>query len=48
MPYAAKVFSMLSKQTAEPKLNVQWKTIIDSHNDWIEKLTGKIQHKEAK
>ena len=46
--YTAKVESMISKQTAETKLNVKGKTVIDSLKDWIGKLTGKIQHKEAK
>ena len=46
--YAAKVESMLSKQTAETKLTVKGKTVIDSLKDWIGKLTGKIQYKEAK
>ena len=46
--YTAKVESMISKQTAENKLTVKGKTIIDRLKDWIGKLTGKIQYKEAK
>jgi hypothetical protein len=46
--YTAKVESMISKQTAETKLTVKGKTVIDSLKDWIGKLTGKIQYKEAK
>ncbi|NWG01660.1 MAG: hypothetical protein HXY44_02240 [Syntrophaceae bacterium] len=46
--YTAKVESMISKQTAETKLNVKGKTVIDSLKDWIGKLTGKIQYKETK
>ena len=46
--YAAKVGSMISKQTAETKLNVKGPTIIDSLKDWIGKLTGKIEHKKEK
>jgi len=42
--YTARVDSMISKQTAETKLNVKGKTIVDSLKDWIGKLTGKIQH----
>jgi hypothetical protein len=46
--YTAKVQSMLSKQTAETKLTVKGKTVIDSFKDWIGKLKGRIQYKEAK
>ena len=46
--YTAKVESMISKETAETKLTVKGKTVIDSLKDWIGKLTGKIQYKEAK
>jgi len=46
--YTAKVESMISKQTAETKLTVKGKTVIDSLKDWIGKLKGKIQHKKAK
>jgi hypothetical protein len=46
--YTAKVESMMSKQTAETKLTVKGKTVIDSFKDWIGKLKGRIQHKEAK
>src|SRR4030043_762004 len=46
--YRAKVESMISKQTAETKLTVKGKTVIDSLKDWIGKLTGKIQYKESK
>lgn len=46
--YKAKVESMISKQTAETNLTVKGKTVIDSLKDWIGKLTGKIQYKEAK
>ena len=46
--YTAKVESMVSKQTAETKLAVKGKTVIDSFKDWIGKLKGKIQYKEAK
>lgn len=46
--YTAKVESMISKQTAETKLHVKGKTVIDSLKDWIGKLTGKIQYKESK
>lgn len=46
--YTAKVESMMSKQTAETKLTVKGKTVIDSLKDWIGKLTGKIQYKESK
>jgi hypothetical protein len=44
--YTAKVESMLSKQTAETKLTVKGKTVVDSLKDWIGKLTGKIQYKD--
>ena len=44
--YTAKVESMVSKQTAETKLSVKGKTVIDSFKDWIGKLKGKIQHKK--
>jgi hypothetical protein len=44
--YTAKVESMLSRQTAETKLTVKGKTVIDSLKDWIGKLTGKIQYKD--
>jgi hypothetical protein len=44
--YTAKVESMISKQTAETKLTVKGKTVIDSFKDWIGKLKGKIQHKK--
>ena len=44
--YTAKVESMVSKQTAETKLTVKGKTVIDSFKDWIGKLKGKIQHKK--
>jgi hypothetical protein len=44
--YIAKVESMISKQTAETKLTVKGKTVIDSLKDWIGKLTGKIQYKK--
>jgi hypothetical protein len=46
--YTAKAESMISKQTAETKLTVKGKTIIDSLKDWIGKLKGKIQYKETK
>jgi hypothetical protein len=46
--YTAKVESMISKQTAETKLSVKGKTVIDSFKDWIGKLKGKIQYKKAK
>jgi len=46
--YTAKVESMMSKQTAETKLNVKGKTVIDSFKDWIGKLKGRIRYKEAK
>ncbi len=46
--YTAKAQSMLSKQTAETKLTVKGKTVIDSFKDWIGKLKGRIQYKEAK
>ena len=46
--YTAKVESMMSKQAAETKLNVKGKTVIDSFKDWIGKLKGRIQYKEAK
>ena len=46
--YTAKVESMMSKQTAETKLMVKGKTVIDSFKDWIGKLKGRIQYKEAK
>jgi len=42
------VESMISKETTETKLTVKGKTVIDSLKDWIGKLTGKIQYKEAK
>lgn len=41
--YTAKVESMMSKQTAETKLTVKGKTVIDSLKDWIGKLKGRIQ-----
>jgi hypothetical protein len=46
--YTAKAESMISKQTAETKLTVKGKTIIDSFKDWIGKLKGRIQYKESK
>ena len=46
--YTAKAESMISKQTAETKLTVKGKTVIDSLKDWIGKLKGKIQYKESK
>jgi hypothetical protein len=46
--YTAKVTSMLSKLTAETKLNVKGPTVLDSLTDWLGKLTGKIQYKEGK
>ena len=45
--YTAKVESMISKQTAETNLTVKGKTVIDSLKDWIGKLKGRIQYKEA-
>ena len=44
--YTAKVESMFSKQTAETKLTVKGKTVIDSFKDWIGKLKGRIQYKK--
>jgi hypothetical protein len=44
--YTAKVESMVSKQTAETKLTVKGKTVIDSFKDWIGKLKGRIQYKK--
>ena len=46
--YTAKVESMVSKQTAETKLTVKGKTVIDSLKDWIGGLKGRIQHKKEK
>lgn len=46
--YTARVESMMSKQTAETKLTVKGKTVIDSFKDWVGKLKGRIQYKEAK
>jgi hypothetical protein len=46
--YTAKVESMMSKQTAETKLTVKGKTVIDSFKDWVGKLKGRIQYKETK
>ena len=46
--YTAKAESMFSKQTAETKLTVKGKTVIDSLKDWIGKLKGRIQYKETK
>ncbi len=46
--YTAKVESMMSKQTAETKLIVKGKTVIDSFKDWIGKLKGRIRYKETK
>ena len=46
--YTARVESMISKETAETKLTVKGKTVIDSLKDWIGKLKGKIQYKESK
>jgi hypothetical protein len=46
--YTAKVESMMSKQTAETKMAVKGKTVIDSFKDWIGKLKGRIQYKKAK
>jgi leucyl-tRNA synthetase len=46
--YTAKAESMISKQTAETKLTVKGKTVINSLKDWIGKLKGKIQYKESK
>jgi hypothetical protein len=44
--YIAKVESMVSKQTADTKLTVKGKTVIDSLKDWIGKLKGRIQYKK--
>jgi hypothetical protein len=44
--YTAKVESMISKQTAETKLTVKGKTVIDSLKDWIGKLKGRVQYKK--
>ena len=44
--YTAKVESMVSKQTADTKLSVKGKTVIDSFKDWIGKLKGRIQYKK--
>jgi len=44
--YTAKVESMVSKQTAETRLTVKGKTVIDSFKDWIGKLKGRIQYKQ--
>jgi hypothetical protein len=44
--YTAKVESMVSKQTADTKLAVKGKTVIDSLKDWIGKLKGRIQYKK--
>jgi hypothetical protein len=44
--YTAKVESMVSKQTADTKLTVKGKTVIDSLKDWIGKLKGRIQYKK--
>jgi hypothetical protein len=38
--------SIISKQTAETKLTVKGKTVIDSLKDWIGKLKGRIQYKK--
>lgn len=46
--YTVRVESMMSKQTAETKLTVRGKTVIDSFKDWVGKLKGRIQYKEAK
>jgi hypothetical protein len=46
--YTAKVESMISKQTAETKLTVKGKTVIDSFKDWIGRLKGRVQYKESK
>jgi hypothetical protein len=46
--YTAKVESMVSKQTADTKLTVKGKTVIDSFKDWIGGLKGRIQHKKEK
>lgn len=43
--YTAKVESMISKQTAETKLTIKGKTILDGLKDWIGKLKGRIQYK---
>jgi len=45
--YTAKAESMISKQTAETKLTVKGKTVIDSFKDWIGKLKGRIQYKKG-
>jgi hypothetical protein len=44
--YAAKAESMISKETAETKLTVKGKTVIDSFKDWIGGLKGRIKHKK--
>jgi hypothetical protein len=44
--YTARVESMVSKQTADTKLTVKGKTVIDSFKDWIGKLKGRIQYKK--
>jgi len=46
--YTVRVRSMISKESAETKLNVKGPSIIDSLKDWIGGLTGKIRHKKAK
>ncbi len=46
--YAARVRSMISKQTAETKLTVKGPSMIDRLKDWIGGLTGKIKHKKGK
>lgn len=46
--YKAKVESMISKETAETKLTVKGKTVIDSLKDWIGKLKGRIEYKKIK
>jgi len=46
--YTAKAQSMISKGTAETKLNVQAPIWIDRLKDWIGRLTGKIKDQKAK
>jgi len=46
--YTARIRSMISKQSAETKLNVKGPSMIDRLKDWIGGLTGKIKHKKGK
>jgi hypothetical protein len=45
--YTVKVTSMLSKQTAETKLNVKGPSIVDRTKDLLGRMLGKIRYKKS-